>query len=112
MAVCFRPLLNFAETCKALNCSQSWLRLQLSQGKGPVGIKLAGSTHWQFRPDDIEAFLEACVAPQVTEPPPPSPSIVARQKRRAAEIAAAEEAEAAQTAARSKVKRARVRETA
>jgi outer membrane biosynthesis protein TonB len=90
------PLLNFAEAAKALRMGQSSLRAQIAKGRGPIGIKLPGSNRWRFRSSDIAAYLKAGIVPRVVDPPPESPSIIARNKERAAARAAkAREAAAA-----------------
>jgi Helix-turn-helix domain len=52
-------LLNLAEAATRLRMGQSTLRAKLSKGLGPVAIKLPGSDHWRFRPQDLEDYVKA-----------------------------------------------------
>ena len=51
-------LLNLAQAAARLNLGESTLRQKLYAGRGPVAIKLPGSTHWRFRPSDLEAYVK------------------------------------------------------
>jgi excisionase family DNA binding protein len=52
-------LLSFAEAATRLNLGVSTLRQKLHAGCGPVAIRLPGSTHWRFRPRDLDAYERA-----------------------------------------------------
>jgi excisionase family DNA binding protein len=64
-------LLSFAEAATRLNLSLSTLRQKLHAGCGPIAIRLPGSTHWRFRPRDLDAAPPR--SRQKQWPPRPTP---------------------------------------
>ena len=52
-------LLNLAEAATRLRMGRSTLLQKLAAGCGPIAIRLPGSTHWRFRPRDLDAYVDA-----------------------------------------------------
>ena len=66
-------LLTLIEAARRLNLGKSTLRQKLAAGCGPVAIRFGpGSTHWRFRPRDLDAFERAAEVPpeQMASAPP------------------------------------------
>jgi predicted DNA-binding transcriptional regulator AlpA len=76
-------LLNLREAARRLRMGESTLRQKLYKGQGPVGIKLAGSNQWKFRPADIDAYERAGeITPQSLPLPAPTRRTPTQKPRR------------------------------